>query len=110
MPSQFITGKSLAAFRDRLTTGTRLRCIENTYIPHRAGLEAIVTKPGKSTVRLQATTSTGNIEAGGTCWMSPPTRVRDVLAMTEDAITYLIDPATRGDHKATWRILPAESP
>lgn len=89
------TAKSIAAFRDRLTAGARVKCLENTYIPERAGLVATVATPGKTSIRLDA--------AGATSWMNFPARVRDVVALTRNTITYRIE--HRGENTCTWEIL-----
>lgn len=93
-----ITGKTIAAFWSRVTDGTRLTCIGNTYRGEEAiGITGTVTKPGKTSIGLSR-------DDGRSFWIYPPKTVSGVVALTDDTITYRID--KRGDHTATWKILP----
>lgn len=85
-----ITGKNIAAFWARAEVGTQMECVENTYIPSRAGLQVTVTRPGKTT-----------IGCGRGYNINPPKRVSDVVALTEDSITYKL--AHREGHTVTWK-------
>ena len=40
-------GKAIEALADRLTPGTTMECLENTYIPERKGAILIITTKGK---------------------------------------------------------------
>jgi len=92
-----VTGKSIAAFYERMTVGAVVECLENTYIPSRAGMRGTVSRPGKTSIGLAFTGVNGYR-------MSRPQRVSDVLELTEDTITYRM--AEREGHTVTWRIVP----
>jgi hypothetical protein len=63
---------TLDRLRARLTVGTVMECVENTYIPDRAGGTITFTRVGKSTA--EATWS----QREGVYGVSLPVRVRDV--------------------------------
>lgn len=88
--------KAIAAVAERLTPGTRLVCLENTYLPHRAGAVLVIDQQGKRVFR-------GHLEnePEGTFHLE----LRPGLRMV-DADTYRA-PIGRDDHAASWRILGA---
>lgn len=92
--------RELAAFKARIQAGTTLVCVENTYSAahgfDRSGLVATIVKAGKNV--HDATMN------GKTYRMSMPTRASDVVALSEDTITYKVG---RDDHTVTWRIVLA---
>lgn len=94
-----MTRKDLEAFKARVQVGTVLRCVENTYSRdvhgvNRAGLLATITGPG---VNVMGAT------ADGKPWRWEwPSRLRDVIEVTGNRITYKIG---RGEHTATWEIV-----
>lgn len=93
------TGKSIAAFRDRITIGARLECIENTRVPERIGFTVTVTRPGKTRVNAKG-------PGGENMIWTFPARVSDVVALTDDAITYR---SGRFGDLITWKVLPGDA-
>lgn len=91
-----VTRKSIDAFYERWTTGTVVECVENTYIPGRAGVRGAVWRPGKTSIGLAFAGEQGHR-------VSLPQRVSDVLELTEDAIKYRLP--LREGHTVTWRIV-----
>lgn len=90
------TRKSIDAFRDRLVEGVRIECIENTRTPVRVGAVATVTKPGKSRIGMSEPDRPGNPV------LTFPARVSDVVALTDDSITYR---SGRFGDLITWKVL-----
>lgn len=93
-----ITGKSIAEFWARIETGTVLECTENTCLPERVGQRWTVTRPGKTSI-------IATMPEGGRARLNPPTRASDVIALTDDSITYKIE--HREGHTATWKLVSA---
>lgn len=91
-----VSGKSIAAFYERMGVGAQVECIENTYIPSRAGIVGTVLRPGKTSLDLEVAGVRGY-------QMSTPRRVSDVLEMTDDTIKYNLE--SRDGHTVTWRIV-----
>lgn len=91
-----VTRKSIDAFYARMTVGTVVECLENTYIKARVGVRGTVSQPGKTAISLKAAGVDGYR-------MSLPERVSDVLELTEDTIRYKL--ASREGHTVTWRIV-----
>jgi hypothetical protein len=95
-----VTGKSIAAFYERLQPGVRIECTENTYRPAAAGIGGQVLRSNKSTVTFRRD------DNGTEGAIFRPGRVGIVRSITDDSITY--DLARHAGHTATWRIV-AES-
>lgn len=89
---------TLSAFKQRIHAGTVLRCVENTYIPRRAGMLATITKPGVNVFSAEMD--------GKSYRMEFPTRARDVVSASADQVTYKIG---RDEHTVTWEIVPASA-
>jgi hypothetical protein len=91
--------KVLQPFKQRLQVGTVLRCVENTYsLSHgidRSGKLATITKTGVNVFSAEMD--------GKTYGMSFPVRKSDVIAESEDRVTYKVG---RGEHTVTWEIVP----
>lgn len=85
------TTANLTAFKQSVKAGDVLRCVENTYVPHRVGQRLHITKAGPTVCQ-------GEMDGQG-FRLEWPKRVSDVLEATETSITYRIG---RGDHTATW--------
>jgi hypothetical protein len=94
-----ITAKTIAAFWAQCTEGTRMTCLDNTYNQRAPGTTGIITKSGKASMRLEQ-------EDGRIFWINPPQRVRDIVSLTDDTITYYLGRMDEiGNlHTATWKI------
>lgn len=92
-----VTGKSIAAFYERLQPGVRIECIENTYRPAAVGISGRVLRSNKSTVTF------GRDDNGEEGAIFRPSHVGSVRSVTDDAITY--DHVRRDGHTVTWRIV-----
>jgi len=81
--------------------GTLVVCVENTYRPQAAGTQRLITHATKAACSFE--------HDGRRMWMDLPTRVRDIVALDGNTVTYLLDPAkTDGArHTLTVRVLPA---
>jgi len=88
--------KAITAVAERLTPGTAMVCLENTYIPHRAGMVLVIDRQGKRAFDAHLE---GEPERSFRLELRPGLRMLD-----QD--TYRA-PIGRDDHTATWRILPA---
>jgi hypothetical protein len=91
---------ALAAVRDLFPEGSTIECVQNSYIPRRAGCRLVVTKAG-------ATYREGLLDGSEQFRLRLPARARDIMAFSPDerCITYLIG---REMHTATWREVEAE--
>jgi len=92
---QTITRKTIDAFFDQISGGTRLTCIDNTYNKQAPGITGIVGKAGKTSIMLM------RHDSFNTFWINRPKRVCDVVEITSNTITYKIG---RDEHTATWKI------
>ena len=94
--SDKITGKAIREFYDRIVPGTKMVCLQNQKIPSNEGRCVVVDIVGKSFLQ-------GSDTEGMPFRLRVPTRVADVVDLTEDTITYtLMTPA----RTCTWRVLP----
>ena len=93
--TQHISRKTIDAFFDQIKGGARLTCLANTYNEKAPGISGIVGKAGKTTIMLMRDDSLN------TFWLNRPKRVRDVVELTNDTITYKIG---RDEHTATWKV------
>lgn len=82
---------TLDTFKRSIRAGDVLVCIENTYIPSRAGQRLHITKAGP-------TVCFGDMDGKG-YRLEWPKRVSDVLEISETRITYRIG---RGEHTVTY--------
>jgi hypothetical protein len=97
--------------RSLLSEGTVLECVENTYIPKLNGTRRKLTRVGKAVaegVSLDAACE------GKLFRMYLPTRVCDVLAVSDDEFTYLLDESVErlcaeGSRVGPWEELPEVS-
>lgn len=90
-----ITRKTIDAFWAKVSVGTRLTCLANTYRGEAAvGATGVLEKPGKTSMMLRR-------DDGKAFWLYPPRTVSGVVALTDDTITYKIG---RDEHTATWKI------
>lgn len=83
-----------------------IETVENTYIPERNGMRREITKAGKS--RFDGVVVNGPL-AGKKVSGDIPTRVKDVLAVTDTEATYLLDQSLlrlKG-HTVTVRVVKA---
>lgn len=94
------TGKLIAEFRERLVEGVRIECLENTLIPDRVGAVATVVKPGKTVFQMHEE------KRGHTHWKFPA-RVSDVVALSDNTITYR---KGRFGDLITWEISNGTNP
>lgn len=90
------TGKSIAEFRERIIIGTRLECVQNTSVPERVGAVVEVTALEGKVFRTRS-------DRGRAVW-NFPSRVSDVVALTDDSITYRS--GCFGD-LITWKVVAA---
>lgn len=85
--------------RRRFSPGARIRCLENTYIPSHRGETFRVTASGRS--KAEAVSE----KDGSPYRVTLPTRVRDVLAVYPDRVSFLID--EEGNY-SRWEFLPGD--
>ena len=98
-----VTGKTLAAFKDRIEVGDELRCLDNSYIPSREG--GVLTVLQKTTNVIMGTFAGDALpDTFGGYGIRWPARVSDVVDLSADRITYRIP--DRAGHTATWERLP----
>jgi len=94
--------------RALLGEGTVLECVENTYIPKLSGTKRKLTKVGKSVAQWVSLDGDGK---GNLFYMTLPTRVCDVLAVSGDEFTYRLDESLERPkgHTTTLRVLGVET-
>lgn len=88
---------ALDQVRKLFPTGAVVECVENTYIPQRAGSVVTITRGGKTVCDARM--------GGKPFRMSLPTRVRDVVHVTENTATWLLgdQPVRLRGHSVTYR-------
>lgn len=74
--------------RELLAGAAVIECTENTYIPNRAGLRLSLSKVGKTVADGEQLTGE---RAGEPFRLELPLRVKDIVAVSDDAVTYLLD-------------------
>ena len=90
-----ITTRELDAFRNNLLPGTVLVCTHNAFRASFVGQRRTI----KKTMRASLDVDLGN---GGNYSMAFPTRVRDVVSLTEDAIVFETPKGVFGFKVAKW--------
>lgn len=85
--------------RALFTEAEVVECVENTYIPKRGGTRVTLTKVGKSVA--------DGFADGAPARIYLPTRVKDVLSVSEDKATYLLDQSLERlkGHSVTYRVV-----
>lgn len=85
-----------------------VECVENTYIPTRAGLRLRLTKVGRS---VAAGVQLNGADAGEPFRLVLPTRVGDVVSVDPSSATYILDRKLERlkGHTVTYRLLPEGS-
>ncbi len=95
-----VSGKSIAAFYARWAPGAVVECVDHTFRADSIGITATVTNSSnKSYIRMELIKDGKPVGSG----LTPPKKVSDVVALTEDSITYRI--WAGDDNTATWRIV-----
>jgi hypothetical protein len=89
---------ALDKLRAQLTVRAEVTCIENTYIPHLAGLRFTLSRVGKSFA--------DGIDQDGKPGLryTLPTRVRGIEWLDDSTVRYPLP--TRPGHTVTYRITP----
>lgn len=103
-----VTGKAVRAMALFLCEGMELECIQNDYIPQRAGMRVKITKPGRTSLRVKVTrepaeqvTNTKILTVGETYWITPPKSVRDFVRVDAEQLAYRLP----GGEVVRWAVL-----
>jgi hypothetical protein len=91
--------RALSAVAERLVVGTRLECLENTYIPSRAGAILTITRQGKRVFDGELGGKTYRME------LKPRLRMLDA-----NTFTHPVGRVNGIEHSVTWRILGRATP
>lgn len=93
--------------QSRIVNGAVIECVENTYRPELNGTLRKVTKAQKQNYRWVAIAADGTEEAKPS-WGHLPKRESDILASTNDTVTFKMEQAGVG-HTLTLRFREARS-